>query len=106
LANLSILYTITAYVPSIGGAQLHLHELVKHMQQHVQVGVVYHWDENRTDWLYGTTLHAPPDLRPPPVDDIPVHRLTLRSEQREKLRFWVWFYRLFQGQAINRISDS
>ena len=103
---MTILYTITAYPPSIGGAQLHLHEFVKQIQQMEAVGVVYQWDENRTDWLKGTTLNAPSAQHPEPLDSIDRYRLSLTNEQRQNLRFWVWFYRLFQGQAIDRISDA
>ena len=101
---MSLLYTITAYVPSPGGAQIQLHELVKRIALRESAGVIYHWDEPRTDWLYGTTLNAPPAGRPAPLEGVPVYRLSLTAEQRRALRFDVWFYRLFQGRAIDRIS--
>lgn len=69
-----LLATITAYPPSTGGAQMHLHALLSHFTT-TESEVVAYWDENRSDWLLGTTLRtptAPLDYR---VDAIPVHRL-------------------------------
>ena len=55
---MNLLYTITAYPPSIGGAQLYFHELSKALSADHHVQVVSLWDTNRTDWLLGTTLRA------------------------------------------------
>ena len=71
-----LLCTITAYPPSTGGAQLHLHGLLTHLRS-VQPEVVSLWDRNRSDWLMGTTLRAAPhDLRYS-LDGVPVDRLGL-----------------------------
>ena len=55
---MNILHTLTAYPPSTGGAQLHHHELIKTLIDHHNVQVLTYWDQNRTDWLLGTTLKA------------------------------------------------
>lgn len=103
---MTILYTITAYPPSVGGAQLHLHELACRMAHDERVGVVYQWDENRTDWLWGTTINAPPPCRPEPLDGVPLYRLSLDEHQRRRLRLWVSLYWLMQGAAIEQIADA
>jgi glycosyltransferase involved in cell wall biosynthesis len=56
---MNILITITAYPPSIGGAQIHTHELVKRLLKNYSIQVVSFWNLNRTDWLLGTTLCVP-----------------------------------------------
>ncbi len=101
-----ILYTSTAYPPSIGGAQLQLHMLAQHIQAHTPVGVLYQWDEHRTDWLRGTTINAPPARKTPPVDGVPVYRVTLGQKQRRQVLPWVYLYPLLQGPAIDRISQA
>jgi glycosyltransferase involved in cell wall biosynthesis len=69
-----LLATITAYPPSTGGAQMHLHALLRHFTS-TDSEVVTYWDANRSDWLLGTTLRAPAAPRDYQVDAIPVHRL-------------------------------
>lgn len=99
-----VLYTITAYLPSIGGAQLHLHEYARRIARARPVMAMYQWDETRTDWLRGTTLDAPSELAGTPLDNVNRYRIGPTPEERDALRFWVRFYRLFQGRAIDRIS--
>lgn len=55
---MNILQTLTAYPPSTGGAQLHHHQLIKYLIQEHNISVLTYWDQNRTDWLLGTTLKA------------------------------------------------
>jgi glycosyltransferase involved in cell wall biosynthesis len=69
-----LLCTITAYPPSTGGAQLHLHGLLTHLTR-TRAEVVSFWDQNRSDWLMGTTLRAPMHAVDYTVDGVPVHRL-------------------------------
>ncbi len=101
-----ILYTITAYIPSIGGAQLHLHEFARHMALTRPIATIYQWDENRTDWLLGTTLNGPTASQPGPIDHVARYRLALTPDQRAALRFWVRFYRVVQGPAIEHIAEA
>jgi len=81
---MNLLYTLTAYPPSIGGAQLHTHHLAQQMLARHSVQVVSQWDENRTDWLLGTSLLAPMQDRNYSIDGINVHRIGL--SWREKIR--------------------
>jgi glycosyltransferase involved in cell wall biosynthesis len=80
---MNLLYTLTAYPPSIGGAQLHHHQLAQQMMRQHNVSVVSHWNANRTDWLLGTTLMAPSQEERYEIDGVPVLRLGLTW--REKL---------------------
>ena len=64
------------------------------------------WDAYRTDWLLGTTLHAPAPARDYEIDGIQVHRLTLQDEVRKRLAPWVLAYYPLQGPAIARIAAA
>jgi glycosyltransferase involved in cell wall biosynthesis len=77
------LYTLTAYPPYIGGAQLHQHYLAQHLRTRHNIQIVCHWNQNRTDWLLGTTVKAPSRKEDYVIDNIPVHRLGFSI--REKL---------------------
>jgi glycosyltransferase involved in cell wall biosynthesis len=72
---MNLLYTVTAYPPSIGGAQYYAHQLAKAMSVNHAVQVASLWDTNRTDWLLGTTLKAVGSSRDYQQDGIPVHRM-------------------------------
>ena len=81
---MQLLYTLTAYPPYIGGAQLHQHYIAQQLQLRHSIQVVSQWDTNRTDWLLGTTVRSPTNNYNYTIDNIPVHRLGLSI--REKLR--------------------
>ena len=70
-----LLYTLTTYPPSTGGAQIHQHQLARFMGKKHTVEVVTHWDNNRTDWLLGTTIKAPCDDKDYKIDGVSVHTL-------------------------------
>ncbi len=76
-----VLATITAYPPSIGGAQIYLHRLLLSLPRS-DPEVVAWWDRNRSDWLLGTTVRAPRHAQDQQVDGIPVHRLGLSLAER------------------------
>lgn len=104
---MNILYTITAYPPSVGGAQLHLHELAKQVAQAHRAGVLYHWNDTRTDWLFGTTLRAPyHEESVALVDGVPTAGISLTPMQRRHLAPWVYGYWLAQGAALDRLSSA
>lgn len=55
-----ILWLINRYWPAIGGAELHSQQTVAELAARGHdVTVVTHWNDNRTDWLRGTTISAP-----------------------------------------------
>ena len=72
---MNLLYTTTAYPPSIGGAQLYTQYLAKSMSANHRVEVVSLWNTNRTDWLLGTTLRAPGKSQDYHLDELPIHRI-------------------------------
>lgn len=82
---MNIVFTITAYPPSTGGAQLHTHMLAQYIQNQHPVNVITIWDNNRTDWLLGITLRAPSTHKTYVIDQIPVQQLGIPL--REKIRF-------------------
>lgn len=101
-----ILLTTTSYPPAIGGAQLHTHQIVRHLAERHAVQVVTLWDHNRTDWLLGTTLNAPTKPKSYIIDDVPVDRITLTPTERRKIRFFVWSYYALKPIAIRHIADQ
>ncbi len=101
---MNLLYTLTAYPPFWGGAQLLMHGLARQLRRDHDVQVVTQWDTPRSDWLLGTTLNAPVDTRLYVVDGVPVRRIGVPLEARAALRPWVVGYWAAQGTAIERIS--
>lgn len=100
-----LLYTLTAYPPSTGGAQLHQHMLAQELVDQHEVQIVTHWDENRTDWLLGTTLRAPETPRDYVVDGIDVHRIALTRAEKIRLLLPVTSYYLTMSRALPPIAD-
>jgi glycosyltransferase involved in cell wall biosynthesis len=72
---MNLLYTITAYPPSTGGAQLYAHQLARGLAEKHSLQVASLWETNRTDWLVGVTLRAAGQPHDYNVDGIPVHCL-------------------------------
>lgn len=99
-----LLYTLTAYPPSTGGAQLLQHQLAQQLQQRHQIQVISHWDKNRTDWLLGTTLRTPFALNYT-IDDIAVHRLGLSPKEKIRLAPYVPIYYPFMNVALPQIAN-
>lgn len=103
---MKIIYTITAYPPAIGGAQLHTHKIASILNQTHQVSAIAHWTENRTDWLLGTTLRAPDTVKSYELDRVPVQQITLDRAERRALIPYVLGYYAIKKVAIDRISDK
>jgi len=101
----NLLFTLTAYPPSIGGAQLLAHNLAKQWIVRHRLHVITQWSERRTDWLLGTTLNAPSAAHYA-VDGVPVDRITLSSESRRQLAPWVWSYFFIQKFSLPRIAQA
>lgn len=102
---MNLLYTITAYPPSIGGAQAHFHELARRLVPHHRVNVATHWLETRTDWLLGTTLTAPRPQEIAPLDGVPRYQIALTTGERLAAVPFVLTYYLAKGPAIASISN-
>ena len=105
-SSLNLLYTITAYPPSVGGAQLHTHKIASTLAQTHPISVITHWTENRTDWLLGTTLKAPETVKSYELDGVPVQQITLDQAERRALIPYVVGYYGIKQKAIDRISDK
>ncbi len=101
---MNLLYTLTAYPPSIGGAQLLQHLLARRLRDHHQVQVVTQWDINRTDWLLGTTLRAPGSSHDYQIDAVPVHRFGLSPMEKVRLALPVLLYYLLMDLALPPIA--
>lgn len=99
-----LLYTLTAYPPSIGGAQFLQHSLAVQLSQRHQVQVISFWDNNRTDWLRGTTITAPLHAHDYEIDGIPVHRLGISIPDRLQLLPWTLLYYAMMGVALPRAA--
>lgn len=103
---MNILLSVTAYPPSIGGAQLLMHQLARQLNLRHRVQVVTQWDMQRTDWLLGTTLRAPRQAYAYQIDGVSVQRITLSSEVRRRLIPWVLAYYVVQGLALGRTAEA
>ncbi len=101
---MNLLYTITAYPPSMGGAQIHTHMLAQQMLARHSVQVITQWDNNRTDWLLGTTLRAPGRPYDYVTDDISVHQLGLSLIEKAYLIPYVLTYYLIMDVSVRRIA--
>ncbi len=101
---MNILYTATAYPPSTGGAQTHLHRLATDLAPYHQVQVVSQWDYNRTDWLLGTTLRVPEIGRDYVIDGVPVHRLGLSFFEKLALAPYLPIYYPIMDFAVPPIA--
>lgn len=103
---MKLLYTLTAYPPSMGGAQLHTHMLAQQMQVKHNVQVICQWNTNRTDWLLGTTLRAPQQPLDYTIDGINVHRIGLSQWERILTLPFVLIYYPMMGAALTSIAAS
>ena|SRR5258706_5651082 len=103
---MNLLFTLTTYPPSVGGAQLLMHQLARQLIQRHTLSVAAQWDANRTDWLMGTTLRGPLEARRYTVDGVPVCRIAVPAAARRRLMPWVYGYYALQGPALARIASE
>ncbi|MGF1570318.1 MAG: glycosyltransferase family 4 protein [Nodosilinea sp.] len=102
---MNLLFTLTAYPPYIGGAQLHQHLLAQHLQSNHAIQVATFWDANRTDWLLGTTLKAHGRPYDYTVDGVAVHRLGFSGSDKLRLAPWLPLYYPWMAAALPPIAD-
>ncbi|MBD2116782.1 MULTISPECIES: glycosyltransferase family 4 protein [Microcystis] len=102
---MKLLYTLTAYPPAIGGAQLHQHLLAQQLHQKHPIQVITHWNQNRTDWLLGTTLKAPQKTQNYTIDHIPVHQIGISLQDKLKLLPYLPIYYPLMSLALPKIAD-
>ena len=103
---MNLLYTLTSYPPSIGGAQIHQHKIACYLQSklHHQVQVISHWDSSRSDWLLGTTIFSPTSKQRYKIDSISVHRINFSIFERLTLIPLVALYYPFMRFSVSQIS--
>ncbi|NCQ89682.1 MAG: glycosyltransferase family 4 protein [Microcystis aeruginosa LG13-03] len=102
---MKLLYTLTAYPPAIGGAQLHQHLLAQQLHQKHPIQVITHWNQNRTDWLLGTTLKAPQKSQDYTIDHIPVHQIGISLQDKLKLLPYLPIYYPLMSLALPKLAD-
>ncbi|MDJ0678347.1 MAG: glycosyltransferase family 4 protein [Xenococcaceae cyanobacterium MO_167.B52] len=102
---MQLLYTLTAYPPYIGGAQLHQHLLAQQLNKKHQIQVVSHWKQNRTDWLLGTTINAPTIDNKYDIDGIQVHQLGLSAKEKLSLLPFIPIYYPLMDIALPKIAS-
>jgi len=102
---MQLLYTLTTYPPAIGGAQLHQHLIAQHLKNQHNIQVISHWNQNRTDWLLGTTLNAPQANLDYTIDEIPVHRLGLSPLEKLRLLPYLPLYYPVMDFALPAIAQ-
>lgn len=101
---MKLLYTITAYPPSVGGAQIHSHLLLQYLAPDLDVQVATLWDRHRTDWLLGTTLRAERRPRDYTLDGIDVRVLGLNRLSKFAIAPAVAGYIPFRRWAVERLA--
>ncbi len=102
---MNLLYTLTAYPPYIGGAQLHQHLLAQQLQATHPVQVATFWNHNRTDWLLGTTLKAHSRPYGYEIEGIPVHRLGFSWADKLRMAPWLPLYYPWMAAALPPIAQ-
>lgn len=100
-----ILYTQTAYPPSVGGAQTYLHQFARRLAGNHDIRVVSFWRDNRTDWLQGTTWRAPGG-NAYRLDGVPVDLIDFSPAERRRLFPWSLLYYAWPAKAVERIAAT
>jgi glycosyltransferase involved in cell wall biosynthesis len=102
---MKILHSLTSYPPSTGGAQFHMHQLACELKNQHELIVVSQWNQNRTDWLLGTTIKSISKSSSYVINEIPVTQIGFAFQEKLKMVPWVLSYPIFQGIAVDKISD-
>lgn len=96
---MNVLYTITSYPPSMGGAQLYLHEIARRAAKEHAVKVISFFENDRKDWLLGTTLNAAESDHSYKCDGVDVRRMGFT--QKEKLRMLPFVAAYYLNKSYN-----
>lgn len=102
---MNILHTLTAYPPSTGGAQLHHHQLIKTLIKHHNVQILTYWDQNRTDWLLGTTLKANNNSTSYVFEGVNINKIGFLWDEKIKMLPYLLGYYGFMHWSINGLSS-
>lgn len=101
---MNILYTITSYPPSIGGAQLYIHEIARRAARNHTVNVGAFFDENRNDWLLGTTLRAKDKEIRYIYEGVKVACISFNKAEKIRMFPYVYTYYFNKKNNINALS--
>ncbi len=101
---MNILHTLTAYPPSTGGAQLHHHQLIKNLIKYHKVQILTYWDQNRTDWLLGTTLKASTNSTTYTLEGIKINKIGFLLNEKIRMLPYILNYYGFMSWSIKGIS--
>jgi glycosyltransferase involved in cell wall biosynthesis len=96
-----LLMTTTAYPPSTGGVQAHVADVRRELV-HYEADIATLWQENRTDWLLGTTLRLkePTDRG----DHDGVRSIGWTGSTRLRMLPWVASYYALVPLAADRLA--
>ncbi len=98
---------MTAYLPYIGGAQVHIHSIARQFAANGHPArVLSFWDRNRGDWLLGTTLRAPLNPEPYTIDGVAVDRIPIGMLSRGLMAPWVLGYYALKPVAIMPLAQA
>jgi len=101
---MNILYTITSYPPSLGGAQLYAHEIIKRIAKEHNVKVMSFFDTNRNDWLLGTTLRTPGQKHFYKYEGVDVERISFDKKEKSRMSQYVYTYYFNKMHNINALA--
>ena len=101
---MDILYISNLYPPSVGGAQVHLHQLAKVMQGFGNhVSVITLTTRSRTDWLRLSTVFTEKDSRYK-YEGVDIWKIGFSVWTRIRMAPWAFAYYPFMGTSVRRIS--
>jgi glycosyltransferase involved in cell wall biosynthesis len=98
-------YTATSYYPTIGGAQLYLHEVARRMVDDRPLRAVAFWERHRVDWLRGTTVNAPGRPWQREVDGIELRGIAMSPSERARVALPAALFYPMKSWAIRQIGS-
>ncbi|MCM1985148.1 glycosyltransferase family 4 protein [Lyngbya confervoides] len=102
---MQLLFPLTLYPPAVGGAQIHHHFLAQNLQSNGhKVQIITFWDDNRTDWLLGTTVHAHGSSADYVIDGVSVHRMGFNFGEKIRMGAFLPIYYPWMKTAVPFIS--
>jgi glycosyltransferase involved in cell wall biosynthesis len=105
---MEILYASLAYPPSLGGGEIHLHELAKEIARRGNgVRVVSQWSRPQADWTYAASVGST-SAETYAHEGIRVHRLGFDAATRRRMRPWAFLYKhhVLRLLAARRIASA
>jgi glycosyltransferase involved in cell wall biosynthesis len=103
-----ILYASLLYPPSLGGGEIHLHELAKEVARRGHgVRIVTQATHAGADWTWSATVRCD-TAETYAHEGIAVHRLGFDAVTRRRMRPWAFLYKqhVLRALAIRRIASA